>query len=279
MAQAKQNLTGLTLQKLCDDLINKNSISVVRQGGSEISNLLYSPDKPTHMLINNAGFNGNDEDFKKWRNDYNKALYNANYNLHVISCPSFSITGDYLIKLNLYIPTLPYLEILEVWLMYMKAFKKANKKIGIICGFSDEFENKYKNIKNIFPNDDISNMSLTFIKTPNGCGNEKITYKKTLDNIKHEIQAKQNLTGNNSRKCDIYLVACGAYGLPICDYIKELGSNSVYIGGILQLLFGLKGSRWDNRPEISKYYNKHWSYPEFKPKNHKLIENGNNYWN
>ncbi|MAZ73355.1 MAG: hypothetical protein CMC70_09425 [Flavobacteriaceae bacterium] len=261
----------LTLQKLCDDLINKNSISIIRMGGSEISNLLYSPDKPTPMLINNAGFNGDSKDFKKWRNDYNKALYNADYNMHVVSCPSFSITGDYLIKLNLYIPTLPYLEILEVWLMYMKAFKKANKKIGIICGFSNEFEKQYKNIKNIFPNDDISNMNLTFIKTPIGCGNEKITYIKTFESIKHKI--------NNSRKCDIYLVACGVYGLSICDYIKELGRNSIYIGGILQLLFGLKGSRWDNRAEISKYYNKHWTYPEFKPKNYKLIEHGNNYWN
>ena len=237
----------LTLSTLCNDLINKNSISVVRMGYSEITTLLFSPDKPNNYLINNAGFNGNDADFKKWRNDYNKALYNANYNLQVVSCKSFSITGDYLIKLNLYIKTLPYLEILEVWLMYMKAFKKANKKIGIICGFSDEFENKYKNIKNKFPN------------------------KKTLDDIKYKI--------TKADKCDIYLVACGAYGLPICDYIKELGSNSVYIGGMLQLLFGLKGSRWDKRPEITKYYNKHWTYPEFKPPNYKLIENGNNYWN
>tara|TARA_R110000823_G_scaffold139690_2_gene269698 strand:+ start:3664 stop:4464 length:801 start_codon:yes stop_codon:yes gene_type:complete len=261
----------LTLSTLCNDLINKNSISVVRMGYSEITTLLFSPDKPNNYLINNAGFNGNDADFKKWRNDYNKALYNANYNLQVVSCKSFSITGDYLIKLNLYIKTLPYLEILEVWLMYMKAFKKANKKIGIICGFSDEFKKKYKNIKNIFPNDDISNMSITYIKTANGCGNEKITYKKTLDDIKYKI--------TKADKCDIYLVACGAYGLPICDYIKELGSNSVYIGGMLQLLFGLKGSRWDKRPEITKYYNKHWTYPEFKPPNYKLIENGNNYWN
>ena len=240
----------LTLSTLCNDLI--------------------SPDKPNNYLINNAGFNGDDKDFKKWKNDYNKALYNANYNLQVVSCTSFSITGDYLIKLNLYIKTLPYLEILEVWLMYMKAFKKANKKIGIICGFSDEFKKKYKNIKNIFPNDDISNMNLTFIKTPNGCGNEKITYKKTIDDIKYKI-TKEN-------KCDIYLVACGAYGLPICDYVKEIGSNSVYIGGFIQLLFGLKGSRWDIRPEISKYYNKHWTYPEYRPPNHKLIENKNNYW-
>ena len=260
----------ITLSTLCNDLINNNCISVVRMGYSEITTLLFSPDKPNNYLINNAGFNGDDKDFKKWKNDYNKALYNANYNLQVVSCTSFSITGDYLIKLNLYIKTLPYLEILEVWLMYMKAFKKANKKIGIICGFSDEFQKKYKNIKHIFPNDDISNMNLTFIKTPNGCGNEKITYKKTIDDIKYKI-TKEN-------KCDIYLVACGAYGLPICDYVKEIGSNSVYIGGFIQLLFGLKGSRWDIRPEISKYYNKHWTYPEYRPPNHKLIENKNNYW-
>ena len=62
----------ITLSTLCDDLINKNCISIVRMGGSEISNLLHSPDKPTHMLINNAGFNGNDKDFKKWKNDWSE---------------------------------------------------------------------------------------------------------------------------------------------------------------------------------------------------------------
>ena len=139
----------VTITSLLDDLINKKGISIIRMGYSEITNLLFSPEKPNNYLINNAGFNGNDKDFKKWKNDYNKALYNADYNLHVISCSSFSITGDYLIKLNLYIPTLPYLEILEVWLMYMKAFKKANKKIGIICGFSDEFKKKYKTFRKI----------------------------------------------------------------------------------------------------------------------------------
>jgi hypothetical protein len=36
------------------------------------------------------------------------------------------------------------------------------------------------------------------------------------------------------------------------------------MGGILQLLFGIKGKRWDNRPDVCKIYNEHWIRPDEK---------------
>ncbi len=44
---------------------------------------------------------------------------------------------------------------------------------------------------------------------------------------------------------DVALVSCGGYGLPICNYIKEqMNKSSIYVGGGLQLLFGVIGNRW-----------------------------------
>jgi hypothetical protein len=56
---------------------------------------------------------------------------------------------------------------------------------------------------------------------------------------------------------------------------KEKISN-IY-GGNLQLLFGIKGKRWENSKNIK--FNEHWTYPldEDKPKNYKKIEGGC-YW-
>ena len=48
---------------------------------------------------------------------------------------------------------------------------------------------------------------------------------------------------------DIALLGCGGYGLPLCHYIHEtLNKSAIYVGGGLQLLFGVMGSRWENIP-------------------------------
>lgn len=45
---------------------------------------------------------------------------------------------------------------------------------------------------------------------------------------------------------DVALLGCGGYGLPLCDYIKTtLGKSAIYVGGGLQLLFGVMGKRWE----------------------------------
>ena len=45
---------------------------------------------------------------------------------------------------------------------------------------------------------------------------------------------------------DIALLGCGAYGLPLCNFIKsDLKKSAIYIGGGLQLLFGVIGRRWE----------------------------------
>lgn len=77
---------------------------------------------------------------------------------------------------------------------------------------------------------------------------------------------------------DIALLGCGGYGMPLCGFIKTIGKSAVYIGGGLQLFFGIKGKRWDNH-EVSKYFNQHWlrPFPEDVPLNHESIEGGC-YW-
>ena len=43
---------------------------------------------------------------------------------------------------------------------------------------------------------------------------------------------------------DIALLGCGGYGLPLCHFIKtKLNKSAIYIGGGLQLLFGVFGGR------------------------------------
>lgn len=52
---------------------------------------------------------------------------------------------------------------------------------------------------------------------------------------------------------DIALLGCGAYGLPLCNFIKsKLNKSAIYVGGGLQLLFGVMGERWMKRDDWKK---------------------------
>ncbi len=60
---------------------------------------------------------------------------------------------------------------------------------------------------------------------------------------------------------DVALIGAGAYGLPLASHAKDLGKQAIHMGGALQILFGIKGGRWDDNPAINKFYNEHWTRP------------------
>lgn len=78
---------------------------------------------------------------------------------------------------------------------------------------------------------------------------------------------------------DVALVGCGAYGLPICNHIKKMGKSVVHVGGALQIMFGIKGNRWDNMNAVNRFYNENWKRPfdSEKTRNHSVVE-GSTYW-
>lgn len=60
---------------------------------------------------------------------------------------------------------------------------------------------------------------------------------------------------------DVALIGCGAAGLPLAAKVKDLGAIGIHLGGPLQLLFGIRGRRWDQRPEFHRVFNEHWVRP------------------
>lgn len=78
---------------------------------------------------------------------------------------------------------------------------------------------------------------------------------------------------------DIALIGAGSYSIPLASFIKTTGKKAIHLGGETQILFGIKGRRWDCRPSISKFYNKHWvrPLPSETPQSYQKVENGC-YW-
>lgn len=254
----------ITNNWLVHSLLNKEGFMALRQGNVESTALLQT-DGIYKQMYSNAGFYGDDETYKKWKNLYLRALINMDCNLEVVSCPSFVVCGDVLTKFNIWAPSLAYIEKIDFWINLLDIFKKFDKKICIVSYFAQEMKEQYTNIKKIFPHVDLSGIQIEWVSSWNTIeGNTP--HKDFIDTFE---KLKDKIDKTNS---DVYLVSCGCYGLPLCHHIKTKNKNSIYVGGLLQILFGLKGTRWRRRKEINKYYNKFWKYPQKKPNNSEGVE-------
>lgn len=167
---------------------------------------------------------------------------------------------------------------------YKKPWTKVlkNQRVLVIHPFAESIKSQYSKRTLLFSNKDIlpEFRDLQVIKAVQSIGGSHPgfpTWFDALDDMKSQIE-KSNF--------DVCLIACGAYGFPLAAYIKRLGKKAVHWGGALQLLFGIKGKRWetpfldgDNVIQHSRFYNEHWVRPleSEHPTVYKEIE-GSCYW-
>lgn len=149
------------------------------------------------------------------------------------------------------------------------------KKILIIHPFSKTFEKQVTNLKKIFPEKSwFEDCQLQFAQPPMTlAGNhQNKDWKEHLTPFLESLRKKTDF--------DIALVAAGGYGMLVSDYIyKEMNKSVMYIGGALQLFFGVIGKRWFDNKDILKLVNDDWIRPskEEKPNNFTNVEKGC-YW-
>lgn len=80
-------------------------------------------------------------------------------------------------------------------------------------------------------------------------------------------------------KADVALLSAGSYGMPLAAHAAACGLPTVYVGGALQLLFGIEGARWSNSAAVAGIRGNGWvRLPNSKaPRGARLIERGA-YW-
>ncbi len=131
------------------------------------------------------------------------------------------------------------------------------KKVVVIHPFANTIISQYNRRDELFENRDIlPEFELRTVKAVQTVGGEKDdrfdTWFDALDHMYNEVM---------SSDFDIALIGCGAYGLPLSIRIKRAGKQAVHVGGCLQVLFGIKGKRWDDHEIIGKLYNDSWVRP------------------
>lgn len=59
----------------------------------------------------------------------------------------------------------------------------------------------------------------------------------------------------------IVLLGCGGLAMPLAYRLKKKGVIAIVLGGSIQVLFGIKGKRWQTHPVISGFWNTMWRSP------------------
>jgi hypothetical protein len=132
------------------------------------------------------------------------------------------------------------------------------KRILIVSAFIDSIEKKIENRKNIYGIDLFPDCTFEFIRPPMTQG--------TIHSEEWDIELKK-FTDRLDEMRDLYdvaLVSSGGYGNLICNYIfEEHNKSAIYVGGVLQMYFGISGGRWFNeRASVMRMFlNSDWSRP------------------
>lgn len=78
---------------------------------------------------------------------------------------------------------------------------------------------------------------------------------------------------------DVAIIGAGAYGMPLAAHVKRSGKKAVHMGGSVQMLFGIRGRRWEQHAIFREPMNEHWvrPLPEERPPGYDRVEGGA-YW-
>ncbi len=150
------------------------------------------------------------------------------------------------------------------------------KKVLVISPFTETITSQYKNKHDVWPpNGDFTlpDFDLQTLRCPLSPALVRPEHKSWSTALNSMCEKISNID------FDVALIGAGAYSIPLCSFIKEIHRSSIHIGGGLQILFGVKGSRWANHEIINTFFNNHWVYPSAKetPGDTSLIE-GSCYW-
>lgn len=171
---------------------------------------------------------------------------------------------------------LTHLNMMDFW-RYEVPFTSAlkGKKVLVVHPLANQIAHQYEKREKLFSNPNIlPEFELSTIQAVQTIAGERDPRFKdwfeALDYMTSEVK-KVNF--------DIALLGCGAYGMPLAARIKQMGKQVIYMGGVLQMLFGIRGKRWDDEPKAAALYNEAWESPDpnQRPKNASTVEGGC-YW-
>lgn len=202
------------------------------------------------LQMNGSGIYGNTiEDFKIWLEKYIKPIRECD----AIGTWKGTMFVEQNFFINQYNLTSIYSRVLEPFYCILEGIKPwthslLGKKVLIVNPFVDSMKKQLTNKFQIFKHEKVflDEQDFVFYKSymTQGGNNLHSSWVETFELMCKDIKKMD---------FDIALLGCGCYGHPLCDFIRnELNKSAIYVGGGLQLLFGVMGKRWLERQDWQK---------------------------
>jgi len=153
----------------------------------------------------------------------------------------------------------------------------AGKKVLVIHPFAESIRKQFEEKRGLlFPDPAVlPEFELKTIRAVQSLGGAKTGFASWFDAYHHMCDEMA------ATDFDICLIGAGAYGLPLAGFAKQLGKQEIHMGGVTQILFGIKGKRWEElySDSIALLFNEHWVRPMTSetPVSKDLVEKGC-YW-
>lgn len=157
----------------------------------------------------------------------------------------------------------------EPWSRYLE-----NKKVLVIHPFEESIRRQFQHRDRIWQDIRcLPTFQLDTIKAPLSDALTKSGFKDWFDALQY---MRSEISG---KEYDIAIIGAGAYSIPLAAHAKGMGKFAIHLGGAAQILFGIRGRRWDNHEIGLRFYNDYWSrpLPAETPQNVSLVEDGC-YW-
>ena len=229
---------------------------IYERGGGKLGGLSK---RSRFKLVNQAGFFPDDKEMiYRFADEYIEAAKQVD----LLGVWNMFMQGEITRR---YLPDSEYCELRSIEpYYYNNPWSKSleGKKVLVIHPFADTIACQYEKKDKLFDNKDIlpqfELQTIQAVQTIAGTKDERFnTWFDALQYMYDEAMKKD---------FDIALIGCGAYGFPLAAKIKKAGKQAIHMGGSLQILFGIKGKRWDNHEIIGKMYNDAWVRPGEKEK-------------
>ena len=144
------------------------------------------------------------------------------------------------------------------------------KKVLIISPFVEQIKKQYNRRSLVWgKNEFLPQMEMRYLKS--------VWYIDENDNggFASWFDALQYLMDQLEKiDFDVALIGCGPFSTFLASHCKRMGKVGIQYGGALQMLFGIKGARWDNNSFYNKFFNKYWvrASKDNAPKNANLLD-------
>lgn len=271
---------------LKERLVSEEPFFCCRYGNSELTACFYALlrekgilDDISSKLLKTAKtgpgvFPEKEEIYLKFAEEYIVALKNADLNAYWGTVLMEEYLIDHTMSNNCVQYAMRALEPFpydEPWTMALEG-----RDVLIVHPFDELIERQYQRRKEIFPEKEIlPDCNLKVVKAIQSSGEtvpqEYTDWSEALDALYNRCMEQD---------FDVALLACGSYAVPLAARMKQAGKKAIVLGGMMQLLFGIKGARWElSRPDIVALYNDFWvRATEYKVKDADKMTDGPAYW-